>query len=815
VSGAQGALWYAAHLATGWVLYGVTPAGRLLGPHPMGAIPATTDLASPAYSSGALYTMATNGSGQPALWKIALPTGTVTTVAGEAAYPRKSRLERVAFSGTQVVGSGPRIIFDNPESLLGVVVFTDGSHAPVVFDKSVAVTVSATGPVALAGRRATARKGAAARTTPTTVAPTPPPSVAPLVSQQVNCATTTETPRSPQITTTVAAAHSVLVGWSYPLLDSQDCEPDSWAITVRNLQGPQPDQPERLESGQLQYEFSGLRPTTTYSVTVTAYIAHQSTPSAPAQFTTAATGPDAPTSVRTASDGRGDWIVSWTPCTAATCYVPAATWTVTGAACTAGFVGQPPSLQVPGGQDSVTINADSLGLLGSSLTFQVQGQTASGLDGDPTGDHTCTQAWRPPNPAVINVSAAAVPAGDTVTATVDVATDGTPASEAYGSDATDFTYHVGDRTVGPTTAATATISGLAAGQSYTPTVVVTPVGHPGASVTLTGAPFTRNLSWPAALAEDTSPAVITSDPNLGSVTASFPGAPDIPLAATGQLTCGALSEPVAGDLDRAQQLVVPVNLIDIGGTCILSVTLSEIRTHEYGVPSPRLSSGFQIGTLVDGSTFSTSYQYSALPPTGFSVTAVINGANGDEGARWDFQVVSPPSCQQVGASFAQLGGAPQMPVDLHLGSCDDQAPPAPVTVHVSYMYLGSLQQFQIGPTGMSPPTTLPSTTTSTTTGTTIPVTTTTTPINTTTTSVTLPRGTTTVSLSVPGQAAGSRGGRGVSPVTRLAVADTSAAPGPGQQSGQLAADIIIILSALALVGAGAGGHRRRRRSRTR
>ena len=160
----------------------------------------------------------------------------------------------------------------------------------------------------------------------------------------------------------------------------------------------QPAQPVQVVNGQTQLQFTGLRPATTYQVVVTAYINLQSTASTPVTFTTAARGPDPPTSVQTRADGHGDWVVSWTPCTAADCYVPADSWNVIGAACGSAFVGQPPVVEVPAGQTSVTISAATLGLLGDSLTFTVQGVLASGLTGNPTSDHGCTQAWRPAEP---------------------------------------------------------------------------------------------------------------------------------------------------------------------------------------------------------------------------------------------------------------------------------------------------------------------------------------------------------------------------------------------------------------------------------
>ena len=90
------------------------------------------------------------------------------------------------------------------------------------------------------------------------------------------------------------SAGAVLVAWSYELLDQTDCEPDSWGVTVNAVDGPQPDQAVRLVDGQTQYLFGGLRPASSYRVTVTAYLNGGSTPSAPVFFRTGARGPMRP-----------------------------------------------------------------------------------------------------------------------------------------------------------------------------------------------------------------------------------------------------------------------------------------------------------------------------------------------------------------------------------------------------------------------------------------------------------------------------------------------------------------------------------------
>jgi hypothetical protein len=794
VSGAHGSVWFVAQTHSAWSLFGVDPAGRVSGPHVLVGVPAGAPLATPALSAGRIYTMARNTASptsapQPALWSIDTASGAVATVAGEARYPRDSPSERASFASTQVVADGPRVIFDNPDSLLGVVVFTDGSHPPTTFDKSTAVTISATGALAVASG-ATGGPGKP-KTTPghgaaTTVPPVSPPAAAPQVSAQVVCADTTQTPRAPQITSAIPSAHSVLVSWSYPLLDEQDCEPDSWAVRVRALQGPQPAQPVRAESGQLQYGFAGLRPNDIYQVTVTAYIRNQSTPSAPVDFTTTATGPDPPVSVTTTSDGNGNWIVSWVPCTAADCYVPADAWVVTATTC-GSFVGTPPSVQVTGSQTSVVVPAGDL--LGASLSFSVHGVTASGISGDPTRDRSCAESWRPPDPSHISVKASAVPSGATVAATVEVSADEDPV-QAYGSAATEFTYQVGTATVGPTTATTATITGLAPGRSYQPTVTVAPRDQPQASVTVTGQPFTRTLPWPATLALRAAANVDPANPNAGNVIASFTGVPPVSLAAAGQLTCGSVGIPEGGVLDPTGHLSLPIDLTKLGGNCNLTLSLTETSTRDYGVASRALSAGFSVGTLVDQNTFTVTYGFPGL----LQLSAVVNGQTLGEGVNWAIVVSSPPSCTGVSQSSA---GAPQVPVTLDLSGCDSAILPSPVTVTVSYTYLGTQISFDVV-NSSTPPTTTTTTTIAPTTTTT--ATTTTTTLAPTTTSVTTAPTTGAVGLS--------------SPSTALAGASTPLAGGGG--SGRPVVDVIMAASALALVtGRLCGRTRKRRRDDTR
>ncbi len=593
VTAAAGTLWYLAGGATGWSLFGVGPTGRVTGPVALDHFGRQAQPVVPVESGGVLYTLDQAAAGQPTLWSILPATGAMIPVAGAATYPVSNAAEKVSFQGAQALVDGPRVVFNNPGSHLAVVVFTDGSHAPVVVDKSTALQVSTAGPADLTATPPppTHGKGSAAaagRSAPAVQA----------VSQAVTCAKTTQKPYAPQITAVAPSSGAALITWSYQLLDQQDCEPDSWAVKVQALTGShQPAQPVQVVNGQTQLQFTGLRPATTYQVVVTAWINAQSTPSTPATFTTAARGPDAPIAVHTTADANGNWVVSWTPCTAASCVVPADTWNVIGAACGSAFVGTPPSVQVGGAQTSVTIPAAGTGglsadgLLGESLSFSVQGVLASGLTGDPTADHACTEAWRPPNPAAISLvaSGAEDPTRSAITATLQVSTKGSSAVAALGSRSTEYVYSIDGKPVtAPTTATTVHVAGLAAGVQHTPAVSVYPAGHPTAAVAITGQPFSHTLSWPA-VSMSVAPS-IDANPNSGTLKLSFAGLPPglLPnqIKVGGTLTCGSTSMPIGGGVTNGVLTPAPQYDVDIiGSGCGLSgMSLSDTAPVDpYGV----------------------------------------------------------------------------------------------------------------------------------------------------------------------------------------------------------------------------------------
>ncbi len=737
VEGTSGELWYLVRLPTGWSVLGVEPSGQVGYPVALHAFGFGAQPAVPAFSAGKLYTLDQAQPGQPTLWAIDPTSGVMAPVKGAPKYPAKSVTEKASFHGAEVLVDGPRVIFNNPESLLAVVVFTDGTHAPVIVDKSNAVVVSAVGPgdvnVKPLKTKTTLQP---APNTPTTTVTTVAPPITQPVTQQASCAATTEKPYAPQVSSITPSDESALVAWSYHLLSEQDCLPRTWSVTVSALGGaPQPLRTTLVINGQQELLFTGLRPGTNYQAVVTAYINSQSTQSEPQDFTTTAHGPGAPANVTTRANGQGGWLVSWSPCVGPNCFSPPASWTVIGSSCGTAFVGEPPVLVEPASRTSVTVNAgNNLRLLGSQLSFSVEGVGNTGLVGAPTSDHTCTQAWQPPDPAAMQLLAAATPVGQSVTASLQVVPSGGTAL-AYGGDKVTFTYSVGGHTVGPTTATQVSVTGLSPARSYVPTVVVTPVGHPSAAVTVTGHAFSKTVPWPAGLRVQASGAV-GANPNTGTVVVTFPGLPSGPFKGSGLVTCGSEVLPVSGLLANGQ-LTTIMNLDEMGGRCFVSVKLEDTLVPDpYGLPSGQLSSPFSIGSPQSYSFSVTAAKRCARPCTTVEYNVNFQGTGEPAGTDW-----------QVSAKAATKGCRlilPQVPVADFPTKFDWPVRCSTPTVLVSWIYLGEPASASTSPAVLPALATSSTTTTTSKTKTTTSKTTKTTTTKTTTTS---PKTTTTTTTS--------------------------------------------------------------------
>lgn len=841
VSGASGGLWWLARTPRGWAVAHVTNAGRAATLRRLRGIPASADLVTPVMSEGSLYTLDRQSRGQPLLYVADPATGSVGTVAGVPRYPAASRSEHASFLDAQVLAQGPRVVFNNPGSVLAVVVFTDGSHAPVVVDKSAAVAVSASGPAAVATTRKTpgtpkARKGRRPTPAKPTVKPSPKASpsataIAPTVDNQVTCATTTAAPYAPTVTSVSPAPQAALVRWSYQLLAEQDCLPDTWQAHVVALGGaPQPVHPYQQVNGQEQIMLTGLRPQTSYQVVVTAFINRQSTPSAPFTFHTAAQGPDAPTSVTTHVDTAGDWVVSWTPCAPSACVVAADSWVVTSTTCAGSFAGTPPTLHVPAGQTSVTVDAAGAGLLGDSLSFSVQGSLASGLLGNPATDGACTQSWRAPDVANIHVADASTTSGSAPVAQVQVT--GSPAGPAtFGSDQPVFVYSVGGITVGPTSSPDATIAGLPPGASYTPVVTIYPAGHLSAAVTVDGAALVPTIAWPSVTPSTPVASVAATGGDTATVTARFPST----LVATdsyvldGSIICGSEALPLQGVALSGLELTVHVgDLVGFGGSCTLEVASLFDTTPDD-----------PYGALASGSA-SAAFSFPAAPVYAFSAISTTAACTDGTGTCAAVDV-SPGAPSGLGSSWAVSGTGTSASPATSCSASVAQAPPAtlvmpptcaaPSQVSVSWTYYGTPQppvSVSVSAPAAPPSTSTTSTTTApgsttttispTTTTATIPTTTTITGSTTTTTGSTATTTSSSTTTPVAGSAtttasgahaiAGAAAGNvSVSPATVLASAHKAA----GGSGAGLYASLGVLSGGLAL---GWWDSRRRRRAIT-
>jgi hypothetical protein len=441
-------------------------------------------------------------------------------------------------------------------------------------------------------------------------------------------------------------------------------------------------------------------------------------------------------------------------------------------------VGQPPSIQVPGSQKSVTISGVSLGLLGDSLGFSVQGMLASGLTGNPASDRSCTQAWRPPNPADIQLSDAGTPSpnGTSITATLQVSTKGASEVDAFGSQTTEFVYVVGAQVVGPTTSRRVTVPGLAGGTPYTPTVRVYPAGHPGASTIVIGTPFTQNLAWPPALSVTAAGNPNPSSPNSGTVVLTFHALPAGPMTASGgPIVCGSTQTTSAptGQISNGTLAVPMPDLVDAGGNCSLSVTVSDLANpNPYGVPSRTLNAAFIIAGQ-PGYTFkdriSPACQATFCSPEQIEVD--FTGSRLEPlqaGGDW----VIAPTC---GPPVA-LSAPPRFPIIITLAdTCSDATA---VDVLVKYKYLGTTITLDAGAPSGTPATTTTTTTTTSTTSTTS----TTTPTSTTT----QPTSSIPLSTVSPTQLAASRSAR---PLTLTSVVHGDAQVRAGLQWAGVAAGV--------------------------
>ena len=238
VSGELGQVLFAYQASGRWSLVGADPAtARLTGPVSLQGVPGGAVLLAPAFNRGSIYTVAKTPSTQPRLLRIDPRSGLAAPLPDVPDYPLVNATEAAQpppfGPQTQVISVGPRVIINNPDSTLGVVVFTDGSQPPKTFDKGTLASVDPAAP-----------GGVALNAAPKTKKQSQPKQqqVQAAVDAQSRCLNTSETPHRPVITTPlVASTHTVTLSWSYQLLSNQDCEPTTYTVAasvVGDGQGP-------------------------------------------------------------------------------------------------------------------------------------------------------------------------------------------------------------------------------------------------------------------------------------------------------------------------------------------------------------------------------------------------------------------------------------------------------------------------------------------------------------------------------------------------------------------------------------------------
>lgn len=595
-SGDQAAFLY--HARAGWSLVEATGDGAAV--HRLDGIPATAQLAPPATSNGRLYTMDRAGSGL--LWQVS-GSGAVRTLAGVPQYPtpkdgRGRSLEVADFGDAEVLASRSRVLFNSPNHVLALAVFTDGSRPVQVIDKSSATDLNAAGGAsAITARHNSSIKRRTTTAPPKTQVKAPTPS-APAVNTKISCKTTTQIPHVPTITTATSASRSVLLNWNYPLLDSEDCVPSTYQLTVRTLTDGSPAAPGQVTvQGQTSVNLTGLYPSTRYQLTVTAYLNGRGTTSQPVVVTTGPEGPAAPTGLTASTDQAGDWTISWAGCGSVQkgC-VPAASWTVIPRFCDGLGLSSPPAPLPVAGDPTLTRFSTSLpggtALLGRGLSFTVQGTSELGNVGASSAPSGCSYSWAPPDAAAMHLSASEPVQTDlggttSSTFTLDLGKNPTAATGGVGGQIT-FQLLVGGQVVqgkGPSSATSVTFTGIAAGTSYTGRALVAPPRHPDAAVTVGPVSVSTRAAWPQLAVTTAKVSQDGHNPRKGTLTVTMSGLSSaqaggerFQLTDSSQFHCGQTYQQLRTDsaFDPATlTITADVDLLQYFGDCRVDLQLVE------------------------------------------------------------------------------------------------------------------------------------------------------------------------------------------------------------------------------------------------
>jgi len=620
-TGSDAVVWFLYEDASGWLTVGLdTATGRRVGPHRVTGADLTAAPVPPAYSRGKLYTLdgrTTGADGEtPVLLAIDPFTGIAQPITDSkgapVAYALKDEIERVDFAPTQVIARGPRVVFNNRFAFLAYVVFSDGTHPPALVDKT--DTRNEFDPTKSPSELVSPPARRDDPSTPTTVvdappahAPDPPASTRAVIDEALDCAAEGQKPHVPLITSAAPMPRAVTLTWLYRTLDTRDCVPSTYVVSVRPLNGARPvSDAYRQVDGQMQITFDGLRPNSTYEFVVTARIGDAETASPPYVVTTLPTGPERPISVSvTADPAKGAWRVSWTSCDH-TCDVPVAAWAVEASElCGAGNAAALPRVETAGSARVVDIPyTGSYGdLTGRSLRFEVYGRAADGINGDAASSQ-CVEGWRNPALDKLQFSASLTGANDdgTIGALLALHVNGNPLS-VLGSEDVRLTFSVDGATV-------ATHGFSARGRHEVPVTASARRSH-SAAVSIASHGRTWNL--PPQHFEDHVPwadvtlhalARTTDNPNVGVVHATASRlrekAPGSTVVASGSLVCGSRAAPAFVDRPVAPDgtfTLENIDLVDLGGQCELAVSFREPAEPAFHAgPSPVVRGAVDLGS---------------------------------------------------------------------------------------------------------------------------------------------------------------------------------------------------------------------------
>jgi len=587
------------HSPAGWSLVsGSADGGGLVGPVALSGVDPAAQLVPPAASNGSLFTM-DGGPGGGRVWRIDAK-GAVQTPPGPAAqYPivRSSTgkaLEVGDFGDSYAIARGSRVVFNSPNHVQALAVFTDGSHPPVQIDKSAAVSLNAAGGATGLIDSHPSKKPAGPQPPAKGTVKAPP---AQPISDKIRCRNTSQVPHIPTITRATPGSRSVLLQWSYPLLDPRDCAPSTYTVSVKLISSAAPSPPSDVTvQGQDGVNLSGLFPDTRYEITVKAFLNGRGTPSAPVEIATGPEGPAAPTNLHTTTDSSGNWTVTWSSCggVAQAC-VASATWTVIPSFCDGtGLSSTPATISIAGDPTQHTFTTKfpgNVALLGRGLTFQVQGIGTKGTVGTPSRDGGCSYSWTPPVAANISVAASSPPkiTGQATSATTVAVSFAGGQVHDLGGFGGQLTYELlsGGAVVsksGPKTATTAKLDGIRPGQHYQVRVIVNPPRHPEAAVTIPSIDVTPAVAlWPAL---SVSASFATDGALSGTLTVQISGL--VSADARGEtfdlidsgLSCGGGNSVMTldkNDFDPKQALTFPVDRTQYNGPCSVTIRLVQDR----------------------------------------------------------------------------------------------------------------------------------------------------------------------------------------------------------------------------------------------